>query len=217
MTGPTPAQRLETLVADQRDPASEDELIAERNLVVVRHGLTEWARDGRHTGASDIPLLPSGEADARALAPALARFRFALVLSSPRIRAHHTAELAGFPEAIIDDDLVEWNYGGDEGITSEAIRAARPGWDMWTDGFSGRAETLDHVVLRADRVIARVLAAPGDVVAFAHGHFLRVLVARWIEQPGIMAQRFTVEPASTSHLGWKDHRRVIHRWNDHVA
>lgn len=188
----------------------------ERNLVVVRHGLTEWASDGRHTGATDIPLLPSGEIEARALQPVLAQFSFGLVLSSPRTRARDTAALAGFPDALIDDDLVEWDYGGDEGITSDAIRAARPGWDMWTDGFAGDAETLDQVVARADRVIVRALAAPGDVLAFAHGHFLRILGARWIEQPGIMAQRFTVEPASTCHLGWKDHRRVIHRWNDHV-
>lgn len=207
MTDPT--RPLSTAHADRQ-------VGAERTLIVVRHGLTEWARDGRHTGSTDIALLPSGEADARALRPGLARFNFGLVLTSPRMRARQTAALAGFPDAVVDDDLVEWNYGDDEGITSDAIRAARPGWDMWTHGFSGDAETLDQVTVRADRVIARVLAAPGDVLAFAHAHFLRVLVARWIEQPGILAQRFTVEPASTSHLGWKDHRQVIHRWNDHV-
>jgi broad specificity phosphatase PhoE len=188
----------------------------ENSLIVVRHGLTEWARDGRHTSYTDIPLLPRGEDAALTLDRVLKQRDFAVVLTSPRVRARHTAELAGYPDAMIDEDLVEWNYGDDEGITSDEIRHARPGWDMWRDGFTGNAETLDDVVARADRVIARALNASGDTLAFAHAHFLRVLVARWIELPGIVAQRFTVEPASTSELGWKDHRRVVHRWNDHV-
>jgi broad specificity phosphatase PhoE len=190
--------------------------VRENSLFAVRHGLTEWARDGKHTSYSDIPLLPEGEKDALSLDRVLHHRPFAVVLTSPRKRAQHTAELAGYADAIVDEDLVEWNYGDDEGITSDQIRQSRPGWDMWRDGFGGTAETLDQVVARADRIIERVLAADGDTLAFAHAHFLRVLVARWIEQPGILAQRFTVEPASTSELGWKDHRRVIHRWNDHV-
>jgi broad specificity phosphatase PhoE len=188
----------------------------ENSLFVVRHGLTEWARDGKHTSYTDIPLLPRGEDDAFTLDRVLKHRDFAVVITSPRRRARHTAELAGYPDAVVDDDLVEWNYGDDEGLTSDEIRAARPGWDMWHDGFAGPAETLDQVVARADSVIAHALIAPGHTLAFAHAHFLRVLVARWIEQPGVMAQRFTVDPASTSELGWKDHRRVIHRWNDHV-
>jgi broad specificity phosphatase PhoE len=188
----------------------------ENSLFVVRHGLTEWARDGKHTSYTDVALLPRGEDDAQTLDRVLKHRDFAVVVTSPRQRARHTAELAGYPDAILDDDLVEWNYGDDEGITSDEIRKARPGWDMWRDGFAGNAEKLDHVVARADRVIDRALNAKGDTLAFAHAHFLRVLVARWIEQPGIMAQRFTVDPASTSELGWKDHRRVVHRWNDHV-
>ncbi len=188
----------------------------ENSLFVVRHGLTEWARDGKHTSSTDLPLLPRGEDDALTLDRVLKHRDFAVVVTSPRRRARHTAELAGYPDAILDDDLVEWNYGDDEGITSDEIRKARPGWDMWRDGFAGNAETLDQVVARADRVIARAIDAKGDTLAFAHAHFLRVLVARWIELPGIVAQRFTVDPASTSELGWKDHRRVVHRWNDHV-
>ena len=188
----------------------------ENTLFVVRHGLTEWARDGRHTSYTDIPLLAEGEADAKTLARVLSKHDFSLVLTSPRRRAWQTATLAGYPDAQVDQDLVEWNYGDDEGLTSDAIRQARPAWDMWVDGFAGDAETLDDVVARAERVIHRVLKAPGDVLLFAHAHFLRVLVARWLEQPGVLAQRFTVDPASTSELAWKDHRRVVHRWNDFV-
>lgn len=188
----------------------------ENDLVVVRHGLTEWARTGKHTSHTDIPLLPQGEGEARRLSKVLCHQSFAAVLTSPRQRARHSAELAGFPDAIVDDDLVEWNYGDDEGRLSDDIRRSRPGWDMWRDGFAGPAETLDQVVARADAVISRTLTAEGDVLAFAHGHFLRVLAARWIEQPGTFGQRFTLDPASTGDLGWKDGRRVIHRWNDHV-
>ena len=188
----------------------------ENTLFVVRHGLTEWARDGRHTSYTDIPLLAEGEADAKTLSRVLSKHDFSLVLTSPRRRAWQTATLAGYPDAQVDEDLVEWNYGDDEGLTSDEIRQARPAWDMWVHGFAGDAETLDDVVARAERVIHRVLKAPGDVLLFAHAHFLRVLVARWLEQPGVLAQRFTVDPASTSELSWKDHRRVVHRWNDHV-
>jgi broad specificity phosphatase PhoE len=188
----------------------------QNHLTVARHGLTAWARYGKHTSFSDIALLPEGEQQARALAQPLAAHSFSLVLTSPRRRARDTARLAGYPDAIVDDNLCEWNYGADEGIHSDTIRADRPGWDMWRDGFAGPAETLQQVVTRVDAVIERVMDAPGDVLAFAHGHLLRVLVARWIEHPGIDGQRFTIEPASVSELGWKDNRRVIHRWNDLV-
>jgi broad specificity phosphatase PhoE len=188
----------------------------QNNLIVARHGLTAWARDGKHTSFTDIALLPEGETQAKALTDRLAAHPFALVLTSPRRRARDTARIAGYPDAIVDENLCEWNYGADEGAHSNDIRAARPGWDMWRDGFAGQAETLDNVVARVDAVIERVTHASGDVLAFAHGHLLRVLVARWIERPGLDGQRFTLEPASISELGWKDNRRVIHRWNDLV-
>jgi broad specificity phosphatase PhoE len=189
----------------------------ENTLVVARHGLTAWARDAKHTSTTDIPLLPEGEEEALLLGKKLHHKSFSLVLSSPRQRAVRTAELAGYENVEIDDDLCEWNYGDDEGAHSDNIRASRPGWDMWRDGFAGSSETLDQVVARADRIVARAVTAPGDVLAFAHGHYLRILASRWIEEPGEFAKRLILDPATICVLGWKDHRRVIVEWNNHVA
>lgn len=150
-------------------------------LVVVRHGETEWSANSRHTSRTDLPLTASGRDRAALLAPLLAKRSFTLVLCSPLRRALETCELAGLRErARLDDDLREWSYGDYEGLTTPQIREQRPGWDLWHDGCPG-GESPAQVAARADRVLERVRAAGGDVVAFAHGHILRVLAARWIE------------------------------------
>ena len=144
-------------------------------IVLVRHGETEWSRSGQHTGTTDLPLLPEGEEQALTVAPKLAGREFALVLSSPMQRARRTAELAGFGDrAEIDEDLRERNYGIYEGRTTKEIRVERPGWDVWRDDCPG-GETLDELAARADRVIERALAADGDTLVFAHSHLLREL------------------------------------------
>ena len=149
-------------------------------VVLVRHGETDWSRDGRHTGRTDVPLNDRGRAEARALAGMLAGRSFALVLASPRSRALETCRLAGLGDrALVRDDLAEWDYGAYEGRTTDEIRAERPGWTLWRDGVDG-GETLAQVGARADRLIPELELAGGDVVVFAHGHLLRVLAARWL-------------------------------------
>jgi broad specificity phosphatase PhoE len=182
-------------------------------FTVIRHGETEWSKTGRHTSITDLPLLPEGEAVARRLPERLTGRSYSLVLCSPRLRARRTAELAGFPMPQIDSDLAEWYYGHDEGITSPEIRAARPGWDTWRNGFAGDAETLDDVVARVDRVIERVRSVDGDSLAFAHGHLLRILGARWIGERGDFGAQLALDPATISVLGEKDGRFTITRWN----
>src|SRR5580693_4079338 len=157
-------------------------------LIVLRHGETEWSASGRHTGRTDIALTARGEAAAAALAPALARRQIRAVFTSPARRAVRTAELAGLPNAKPDPDLWEWDYGGYEGLTTPQIQAGRPGWYLWRDGvIPGDAahpgETVAQVGLRADAVLARVepMLADGDVALVAHGHVLRVLTARWLQ------------------------------------
>ena len=149
--------------------------MSEPRLVLVRHGDTEWSQNGRHTSRTDLPLLPSGIDRARALAPVLATYRFARVLSSPLQRALETARLAGFGDRVqIVADLTEWSYGDYEGLTSEAIWERDPGWRLWVDGAPG-GETPYEVAARAERVIDDAMTADGDVLIFAHGHILRVL------------------------------------------
>lgn len=187
--------------------------MSEPELVVVRHGDTEWSQNGRHTSRTDLPLLPSGVERARTLAPALAGFQFARVLCSPRQRARQTAELAGFGERLeIAPDLTEWDYGDYEGLTSEQIHERRPGWQLWTDGAPA-GESPEAVAARADRVIAAAAQAGGDVLVFAHGHILRVLAARWIEAPASAGARFKLDPATISILGHEHEHRVVERWN----
>lgn len=183
------------------------------NLVVVRHGETEWARAGRHTGRTDIPLTDAGEAAARKLADRLAGRPFAEVWTSPLVRARRTAELAGFGEqAVAVDDLVEWDYGDDEGRTTPEIRMDRPGWFIWRDG-PRNGETLAAIASRADRVIERALSADGDVLVFAHGHLLDVLAARWVGIDPSLGRIFYLDPATVSRLGWHHENRVIQEWN----
>ena len=154
---------------------------ATNDVWLIRHGETEWSRSGRHTGLTDLPLTAAGRRAARSLAPVLARESFALVLTSPRQRARETCELAGLGDrARVDPDLVEWNYGEYEGLTSVEIRGRSPGWLLFTDGAPG-GERPEDVSRRVDRVIGQARVAPGNVAIFAHGHLLRSLAARWLE------------------------------------
>jgi broad specificity phosphatase PhoE len=179
---------------------------------LVRHGETEWSRDGRHTSRTDLPLLPSGEEAARAVGPRLHEHDFALVLTSPMQRARRTAELAGYPEAEVDDDLREWDYGDYEGITTDEIRRSVPGWTVFTHPCPG-GETAEQVGARIDRVVARCRAVEGDVLLFGHGHALRVLAARWLEQPVAEGRLFVLGTATISVLGHERESPVVVRWN----
>lgn len=187
----------------------------ERQIWLVRHGETEWAKSGRHTGRSDIPLTDVGRRQAEALAGRLAGQRFALVLSSPRSRAAETAHLAGFPDAIVDPDLGEWDYGEFEGRTTLDIRTEIPDWSIWTGPWR-KGESVEEVGRRADRVIERCLdpAIAGDVALFAHGHLLRVLAARWIRLPADAGRIFALGTATIGILGWERDTRVIETWNE---
>jgi broad specificity phosphatase PhoE len=183
-------------------------------IVLVRHGETEWSASGQHTSRTDIPLTPKGREAARKLGAKLAGREFALVLTSPRSRARDTAAEAGFGErAQLEDDLAEWDYGGYEGLTTDEIRVERPGWLLWDDGVPD-GETAGQVAARADRVIARALAADGDVALFAHGHILRVIGARWLDLPPRRGGSLALSTASLSELGFEHENRVLWRWNE---
>lgn len=187
-------------------------------MTLLRHGETEWSRDGRHTGLTDMPLTPKGEDQARALAPLIAGLTFDLALVSPAGRARNTAELAGIKEYEIEPDLWEWDYGGYEGITTPKIREGRPGWYLWRDGVvPGDAdhpgESAEQVGARADRVIARAGAVEGDVVLVAHGHFLRVLCARWLRLSPQDGRLFRLDTGTYSRLGFEHGEPVILAWN----
>ena len=179
---------------------------------LVRHGETEWSRDHRHTSTTDLPLTPLGEGVASALAGRLAGLEFALVLSSPRLRARRTAELAGFGDAAIDPDLAEWAYGDYEGLTTAQIRESVPDWTVWTHPTPG-GETAQEVTARLDRVVSRVSAAEGPVLVFGHGHALRALTARWLGLPVTDGRLFRLDTATCSTLGQERETRVIWRWN----
>jgi probable phosphoglycerate mutase len=185
-------------------------------LWLVRHGETEWARLGRHTGHTDIPLTTAGRAQATALASRLAGIEFRAVLSSPLVRAAETARLAGFDGRVtLDPDLREWDYGDDEGRTSLDIREERPGWTIWRNGVRG-GEAIEAVAARADRVIARARGLDGDTLVFAHGHVGRILAARWVGLPPSAGSRLALATATISILGWERETPVISRWNDGV-
>ena len=185
----------------------------EPEIVLVRHGETEWSSSGRHTSYSDIPLTDRGREQAAALATRLAGSAFTLVLSSPRERALDTCAFAGLGDRVeICDDLAEWNYGDYEGRTSLDIRKEVPDWTIFTHGAPG-GETIEEVAARADRVIARAAEAGGDVACFSHGHFLRVLGARWIGLDGIEGRLLGLDVASISLLGYERTQRVLRSWN----
>jgi probable phosphoglycerate mutase len=183
-------------------------------ILLARHGETEWSRDGRHTGLTDVPLTDTGREQARALASRFAGLQPALVLSSPLSRALETCRLAGLGEQAAEEpDLVEWDYGDYEGITTEEIRENRPGWSIFEDGAPG-GESPEQIGARADRVIERLEAADGLAVAFAHGHILRVLAARWVGLPAAGGRYLALSTATLSALGRERETRVVTLWND---
>jgi len=183
-------------------------------LWLVRHGETTWNLTGQHTGRTDLPLTPRGAAQAKLLARRLAGKVFALVLTSPLLRARETCRLAGrLEEAKVEPDLAEWNYGALEGRTSAEIRAEMPGWTIWTGPWP-QGETPDEVGVRADRAIARAIGAGGQVALFAHGHLLRILAARWLGLPAVDGRYFALDPASLSVLGEERGERVVRSWNE---
>jgi probable phosphoglycerate mutase len=183
-------------------------------VVLIRHGETAWSRIGRHTGRSDIPLDPEGEAEARRLRQRLRDWTFAAVLYSPLQRARRTCELAGLAaSARPDPDLEEWDYGEYEGHTADEIRVQRPGWTIWKDGVVG-GETADDVARRADSVIERVRAVAGDVALFAHGHLLRFVATRWCGLPQLAGERLAFSAGAVSVLGYDRADPVIWLWND---
>jgi broad specificity phosphatase PhoE len=182
-------------------------------IVLARHGETEWSRDARHTGSTDIPLTEEGRRQALLLRDALSEWSFDLVLSSPLQRALDTCRLAGLGDAAeIAEDLREWDYGDYEGITTAEIRESRPDWNLWRDGCPG-GEDAAAVGARVDRVIARLEGLEGAVALFAHGHVLRVLAARWLGLGPEAGALLALSTATLSVLGCERETRVIRRWN----
>lgn len=187
---------------------------ARAQLWLVRHGETEWSAAGRHTSRTDLDLTEAGVAAATDVGRRLAGSGpFVAVLASPRRRAQRTASLAGYPDAEVVDDLAEWDYGDDEGLTTPQIREERPGWTVWADGPRG-GETAEQVGSRADAVLARVRGADGPVLAFSHGHFCRVLGARWVGLAATEGEHLKLSTASVSVLGWERDAPALVHWND---
>ncbi|MBO0825359.1 MAG: histidine phosphatase family protein [Actinobacteria bacterium] len=189
-------------------------------LILIRHGETEWSRSGRHTGRTDLPLTGAGLSAAARLAPVLAARPIAAAFTSPASRARTTAEVAGLADARVDPDLQEWDYGGYEGLTSAQICAERPGWSLWRDGIipgdaAHPGETVQAVGARADAVLGRVrpLLTGGDVALVAHGHLLRVLTARWLGLTPDAGRLFRLDTGTLSQLGTEHDDPVISSWN----
>lgn len=187
-------------------------MAASPEVVLVRHGETEWSRSGKHTSSTDLPLTEAGERQARELRSALVGPAFGLVLSSPLTRARRTAELAGFGAAELVDDLREIGYGEYEGRTTPEIQRDVPGWTVWTGTLPG-GETLAAAGARADRMIERIRAADGAVLVFGHGHFSRILAARWCGWPPTEGGRLLLDAASVSTLGHERSTPAIRSWN----
>lgn len=181
-------------------------------LVLVRHGQTEWSAAGRHTSHTDLDLTADGEREAQALADRLAQWMFHAVVSSPRIRARRTAELTGLSITTVDADLVEWDYGEYEGVTTAEIRQHRPDWSLWTDGAPG-GESPAEVSGRIDALLRRVSTMDGDVALVGHGHALRVLTARWLGLPAHDGSLFRLDSGTISVLGHEREQAVIEQWN----
>lgn len=189
-------------------------------MVLLRHGETEWSRNGRHTGRTDLPLTEHGEAQARALAPLVKAYDFGLTLVSPAARARRTAELSGLTHYETDPDLWEWDYGGYEGVTTARIREERPDWYLWRDGVipgETPGESAAEVGARADRVIERAKREQGSVALVAHGHYLRVLAARWLELPPEDGRLLRLDTGTYSRLGFEHGKPVLLTWNAPVA
>jgi len=192
-------------------------------LILIRHGETEWSRSGQHTSYTDLPLTPFGERQARALVPLLTCRRIAFTLVSPALRARRTAELAGLAQPRVMPELHEWDYGGYEGVTTDEIHRTRPEWNLWTDGVAPGpeahpGETPGEVAARADRVLAEVVReaerdAGQDIALVAHSHFLRVLTARYLGLGPAAGILFQLATAAVSRLGTEHGRPVITAWN----
>jgi probable phosphoglycerate mutase len=185
-------------------------------VFLARHGETAWTISGQHTGRTDIPLTRRGEANAMSLGERLKGETFDRVFVSPLGRARRTCELAGFgAQAQPEADLLEWDYGAYEGLTTAEIRRERPGWYLFRDGCPG-GESAEAVSARADRIVARLKAARGHVILFGHGHFFRVLAARWLGLPPADARHFWLGTAALCALGYEHNRDepVIRLWND---
>ena len=185
-----------------------------RMLWIARHGETEWSVAHRHTGITDLDLTARGERQSHALGERLAGLRFNLVLSSPALRARRTATIAGLGDRmVLEDDLVEFNYGDYEGLTTDEIERRRPGWNLWTNGCPG-GETAEEVGERADRILTRLAAVEGDVLTIGHGHMSRILAARFLGSEGRDGSLLMLEPASISRLGFDHGRPAVQLWND---
>ncbi|HXN39499.1 MAG TPA: histidine phosphatase family protein [Solirubrobacteraceae bacterium] len=199
----------------QQEPSKQpDRAASAREIVLVRHAETEWSRDGRHTGRTDIPLTKGGRDRAAALAERLASRHFALVLVSPLTRARETCDLCGLgAQAQERAELMEWDYGDYEGLTTAQILAARPGWSLWRDGCPS-GESAAQVGARADRVIAELASIDGEVAVFSHGHMLRVLGARWVALDPTQGGRLDLSTAAICVLGYERYTAVLARWND---
>ncbi len=186
-------------------------------LWLLRHGETEWSRSGQYTGLTDMPLTEVGERQARSAHAALSGVDLDLVLTSPLQRAHRTAILAGYPDAVVEPNAVEWDYGDYEGINSAVVRAENPGYLIWDDGVPN-GEALESVAARADRIVERVRAvtrddgAPPNVLLVAHGHFLRILTARWLGLPGGEGRHFVLGTAKVCTLGWDKKTPAVEQW-----
>ena len=182
-------------------------------LVLVRHGETEWTISGQHTGMTDIPLTDRGREQGAVLGTELTERTFVRVLSSPLSRALETCRLAGLGDQVeTTDALLEWNYGEYDGLTTDEIRLRRPRWSLWMDGVPG-GETAGAVGLRVDTLLNELREEEGDVILFAHGHVLRVLTARWLGLPPSDGRLFALQPATVSTLGYERETSVIRSWN----
>jgi broad specificity phosphatase PhoE len=191
----------------------EEAQVLLRRAIVIRHGETAWTLTGQHTGRTDLPLTENGRQTARRLAPLAAKASFARVLTSPLRRARETCELAGLgARAEVDEDLIEWNYGDYEGLTSGEIAARTPGWMLFSDGCPG-GESPQEVAARVDRIIARIRGVEGDVALFGHGHLFRVLAARWLGLPPVAGSRFLLDTATLSVLSHYRGIPALKGWN----
>ena len=182
------------------------------SVYLVRHGATAWSDSHKHTGTTDLPLTTAGEAAAIALRWELGQHEYTQVLTSPLIRARRTAALAGFPEAIVDEDLAEWNYGEYEGVTTAEIRETVPDWTVWTHPMPG-GETSRQLARRLDRVVARARAVEGDTLVVGHGHALRALTARWLGLSVSYGRYLRLDTTTISELGYERETPVVLRWN----
>jgi broad specificity phosphatase PhoE len=183
-----------------------------REIYIIRHGETEWARDGKHTGLTDIPLTEKGEIQAASLGRRIERIKFSHIFSSPLKRAKETCTICGF-DGVIDKDLAEWDYGAYEGMTSDEILKTLPDWNIFTHGAPA-GESVEAVIKRADRFIKKTEGLEGEIAVFSSGHFSRVLTMRWLGIPVENGTRFPLYTAALSTLGYEKKMRAVKLWND---